>query len=140
MSSRLSKAITREEVHAALEKHLESHIEAQMHYNAYEHRERPLMFVGRVFLYGVVGILCGALVEFIVTRVPNDGTSQVRCGGLLAMQLAVIAGLFLGASFVFGYTIDNWVMETWAGFLFALTFFTAQQSLTSNTMCTFNLK
>lgn len=111
-----------------------------MHYNLFEHRERPFLFLGRVFLFGLLGILGGALVEALVTRVPNDGASRWRCAGLVAFQLAIVAGLFLVASFVFGSSIDNWVMETWAGFLFAITFFVAQQSLTTNTMCAFNLK
>lgn len=140
MSRRSQDSLLSERRHAALEKHLEAHIESQMHYNLYEHRERPFLFIGRIFLFGLLGILIGAAIEALVTRVPNDESSQVKCGLLLSMHLAIVAVLFWLASLVLGYTIDNWVMETWAGFLFALTFFTSQQSLTSNTMCTFRLK
>lgn len=135
----MSRRLSSEKVHGRLEKHLEQHIEEQMHYNRFEHREKPWLFMGRIIFYGLLGVIGGAVVEAIITRVPNDGTSQVRCGLLIGLHLAVIAGVFLAASLVFGAGIDNWVMETWAGFMFGITFFTSQQSLTTNALCTFNL-
>ena len=136
----LRRVLTLETVHSELEKHLEQHIEEQMHYNLYEHKQKPLLFVARVFFFGALGVLCGAAVEAVITTIPNDESNQGICASILLLQLFTVAVLFLIASYIYGYTIDNWVMETWAGFLFALTFFTSQQSLTTNTMCTFQLK
>ena len=55
--------------------------------------------------------------------------------GFVALQIVIIASLFWFMSLLIGTSADDWVMATWSGFLFALTFFASQVSLNHNIQC-----
>jgi hypothetical protein len=131
-----SKELIKEEVHAALEKHFESHFQNDVfHTNKDEHKIHPMRFILRIAFFGLLGVLLGGALNWAVNRIHNDYTNRWTCAGILVLQMFVIAFIFWIASFLLGATIDDWVMNTWAGFLFALTFFTAQSSLSNNIDC-----
>lgn len=128
--------MSREDVHDILEAHLEKHFKSDVfHTNKNEHKLRPVVFCARIVAFALLGILLGSILEWIIEQIPNDQTSRAKCGGLLLLQLVLIAVFLLAASWVLGAGVDEFVMETWAGFLFGVTFFVGQTSLASNTQC-----
>jgi tetrahydromethanopterin S-methyltransferase subunit D len=131
-----SKRLVKEEVHAALEKHFESHFQNDVfHTNKNEHKIHPFRFILRIGFFGLLGVVLGGLLNWAINRIKNDYTNRWTCSGILVLQMFTISFIFWIASFLLGATIDDWVMNTWAGFLFALTFFTAQSSLSNNIDC-----
>jgi hypothetical protein len=139
--SKESMELTKESVHGKLEEHLESHFQSDVfHTNKDEHKLHPFRFVARIAFFGLLGVITGGIVNWAVSLIPNDYTKQWTCAGILALQMIITAILFWGASFLLGATFDEWVMDTWAGFLFALTFFTAQAALSNNIDCVLGTK
>ena len=114
---------------------MEEHIKAVLHVNRYEHKQNPLLFVSRIVGFGAFGAVFGALIEFLIRQIPNSERNKWACAGIFLLQLAIVAVVGLGASYLYGQDIDDWVMATWVGLLFALTFFNAQPSLSSNITC-----
>lgn len=127
--------------HAGLEKHI---LEEHVHSNRFEHRQSLTRFLVNFFVYAFLGILLGGLIDRVVAKVRGDLNSKWRCLSALSAQLAVTGTAFYilvklsetqNLNFLFGLMFDDWMMGTWQGFIFALTFFGTQQSLTDNIQC-----
>lgn len=87
------------------------------------------------------GLLIGAVIEeAISTAQEHSGVkSRFKCGAFVILHLTVIAlSLYIGNThpFIRKYLFfDDWMMSTFAGFLFALTFINVQVSLNNNMTC-----
>lgn len=132
MQASESRELLKETVHGPLEKHLR---EEALHYNLYEHKLSPLQFILRVALFGILGVVLGGLINALMRVIHNGSSNRWVCSGFVAIQIVVIAALFAIASLLIGSSIDDWVMATWTGFLFALTFFASQSTLNQNIQC-----
>jgi hypothetical protein len=117
-------------------------VEKKLHTNAYEHTD-ILLFYKNCLLSGFLGLLLGALIEQSIKTIEDHtalkGQSRLECAGLLWIQLSFISfALYLGNSTPFIKKIlyfDDWLMGTFAGFLFALTFINVQNRLSTNVTC-----
>ncbi len=129
----MSQNLMKESVHGPFERHLR---ETALHTNLYEHRLSPPNFIVRVSLFGILGVLMGGLFNALLKYVDTESDNRWKCGGFAALQIGIVAALFWAISWFLGPTIDDWVMATWSGFLFALTFFASQTHLNANIQCT----
>jgi hypothetical protein len=75
-----------------------------------------------------------ALMRVVYNSAGNQ-SNHAKCMGFVSIQIVIIASLFWIVSVFIGSTIDDWVMATWSGFLFALTFFASQVTLNQNIQC-----
>jgi hypothetical protein len=117
---------------------LVKNIEEQMHINKYEH-QHFFKFMQSFFLYGFLGLFVGGLFDYGIRRAEGTETSKGKCLGFLSIQFG-ITGIFF--YFALRWTkgilpFDDWMMGTFSGFIFSLSFFTVQQSLSNNMTCIF---
>ena len=119
-----------------------SHAElvTSLHTNEYEHRESLFKFVQIFFMFGFLGLLVGGFFDYAIRKIESDTTNKLECAGYLGIQFVLIA-IFFYALLVLkkGVAFDDWLMGTFAGSIFALSFFTVQQQLTNNMQCIFTL-
>jgi hypothetical protein len=104
----------------------------EVHVNKEEHRENYFYFTFLFVFYGSLGITLGKGVDFVSKKVRNGSNSRVACAGILLLQLTVIASVFyalMHTKFYNNIAFDDWLMATWKGFVFSLSFFTAQKSI-----------
>lgn len=121
------------------------HVQQKLHTNLYEHHHL-MAFYKACLLSGFFGLLLGAAIEesikFIENHTDLKPRSRLQCGALLWIHLSVIAFvLYFGnsAPIVRKYMyFDDWLMGTFAGFLFALCFINIQNSLNTNMTCVVN--
>lgn len=114
----------------------------KLHTNAYEHRN-VWSFYKSCLISGFLGLLIGGVIEetmkFVEDKTSLKPTSRLYCGGLLWLQLSLIAlALYIGNKAPFVRKVlyfDDWLMGTFAGFLFALTFINVQNRLNTSTLC-----
>ena len=112
------------------------------HINFYEHKHFA-SFYWSCIQSSFMGLLLGAIIEEGITTFQDhfgaDDKKRLKCGIFVLVQLTVIAvALYLGNTtpFVRRYLyFDDWLMSTFAGFLFALTFINVQTSLSNNMTC-----
>lgn len=125
--------------HLKLSQHIEQEVEQKMHVNLYEHRENFFKFLINVTSYALLGVVAGGIVEKVSQNIQGDKDSRGDCALFLVGQLVFVSLLFFALLHVpFIYPVfDDWMMGTFAGFLFALTFFAAQPSLSTNMTCVF---
>lgn len=117
-------------------------VQKKIHVNDYEH-QNILPFYKNCLLSGFLGLLVGATIEESVKLI-EDHTSlkpdgRLKCAALLWIQLSIIA-LFLFVANGTPYVrrilyFDDWLMGTFSGFLFALTFISVQNRLSTNITC-----
>lgn len=110
----------------------------KLHVNKYEHRDSIYKFMQVFFMSGFLGLFIGGLFDYIVRHAEGTEPSKPRCFGYLTLQFA-FTGLFFYFALLYkrGISFDDWMMSTFAGFIFALSFFTVQQTLTNNMLCLF---
>ena len=120
---------------------LKQNIVNEMHTNKSEHKEGYFQFVFLFVFYALVGIISGAIVDFVSKNARNNSNSKIKCFGILTVQLIVIGSVFFSlmkVQFRSGIVFDDWMMATWSGFIFSLTFFTSQKSLSDLIQVVFN--
>jgi len=120
---------------------LKENIINEVHTNKSEHTEGYLRFVFLFVSYALVGIISGALVDFVSKKARNNSNSKIKCFAILTVQLVVIGSVFFSLMqlrFKSGIVFDDWMMATWSGFIFSLTFFTSQKSLSDLIQVVFN--
>lgn len=104
------------------------------HTNAYEHFEDAPKFFIKLLAFSIVGLIFGRLIEYIVNRINVNG----RLSAIVAiiLQLFIIFVLFyFFFHFLQVYKIikfDDWLMNTFEGFFFALLFTSTQTSISDN--------
>lgn len=111
---------------------LKENIVNELHTNKSEHKEGYVKFVFLFVFFALVGIISGGLVDFVSKKARNNSTSKIKCFGILSAQLFVIGSVFfflMQLRVKSGIVFDDWMMGTWSGFIFSLTFFTSQKSL-----------
>lgn len=116
-------------------------VQKRLHTNAYEHSNIGLYYRS-CLISGFLGLLLGATIEQSIKIIEDHSigpTGRLNCGLLLFIQLSFIAlALYIGNSSTFIRKIlffDDWLMGTFAGFLFALTFINVQNRLSTNMTC-----
>ena len=108
-------------------------------FKARSFKEAPL-FILQILSFAVLGVFFGALVEYIVEQIPRDRTQRLKCGGLVLFQLLLITLIIFFASVLTNADTYTLVRARWRGYLFLLTFFVAQGSISSNIACMLNLQ
>ena len=107
---------------------------SQAHTNEYEHFEDAPKFFLKLFVYSLVGLIFGRLIEFIINQ--RDIKSKFDAFLAITFQLLIIFVLFYAFfHFLKVYKIikfDDWLMNTFEGFFFALLFTSTQTSLSDN--------
>lgn len=105
--------------------------------NYYEH-QNYFKFIFSCIVSGFLGSFIGAIVEEITaaTQRHAGNKNRLKSGAFVLYQLFLISTtLYIGnlAPFIKSYLyFDDWLMSTFAGFIFALTFINVQNSLTTN--------
>lgn len=100
----------------------------------------PLKFIISIVVMGALGVATGGLVELAVTQIHRDSNNQAKCGGLLILQLTIIATVILISTLLFkNKNLFSLLNGDWKGRLFLLTFFVAQASIALNIQCLFKL-
>lgn len=102
-------------------------------------KEAPL-FILQILSFAVLGVFFGALVEYIVELIPRERTERVKCGALVLYQLFLITLIIFFATVLTNADTYTLVRAKWRGYLFLLTFFVAQGSISSNISCMLNLQ
>lgn len=117
-------------------------VKRKLHTNDYEHRNL-WPFYKSCLVAGFLGLLVGSLIEGLMKNIedhsPLKPDSRLGCASLLGIQLSFIAlSLFAGNVAPFIRKVlyfDDWLMGTFAGFLFALCFINIQNRLSQNMTC-----
>lgn len=116
---------------------LRSKIETELHTNLYEHRENIVRFLVVFLICGFLGLLLGGIFDYTINKFEGTETNRLKCAGWLTIQL-----LITGTSFYLAITLkrtgipfDEWMMNTFAGFIFALSLFTVQHKFNENMQC-----
>jgi len=118
---------------------LEAKIEDKLHVNKSEHKETFIEFTSRFVFYALLGAALGGIADIASNKLRNKSNSKVRCGLILLLQLFVIGSIFFWLTRAnFQIPFDDWLMETWTGFVFAITFFSSQKSLSDLIQVIFN--
>ena len=113
---------------------------SKMHVNAYEHTNFRYFYFS-CLVSSFLGLFVGSIIEEAIVTIEGrfPATSRIRCGVLLVIQLSIIAmALHIGNTtpFIRRYLyFDDWLMGTFAGFLFALTFINVQSALSTHMTC-----
>lgn len=99
---------------------------------------QPLKFILQIVIMGSIGVAMGGFVEYFVTKINRDN-NQAKCGGLLVLQLTIIATIIFLATYLSKTNLFSLLNGDWKGRLFLLTFFVAQGSIALNIQCLFKL-
>ena len=103
------------------------------------HVDSFLAFTGEILVYGLVGMALGGAVEKIVTLIPRRESQNLKCAGLLALELVLNAVVIWLATEVSGKDIFSFLSNGWQGRIFLLLFFVAQGSFSRNVQCVFDI-
>jgi len=114
-------------------------VESEMHINKFEHTAFGNFFKS-IFIATFLGLLIGALVDKAVKWGQDQFTDgRFTCAAFTVAHLSVIIVLlytFNRAPFIRKTLyFDDWLWNTFAGFMFAILFMAAQFQLTSNIRC-----
>jgi hypothetical protein len=110
-----------------------------MNFNGY-HLQEPVKFFFKIIGMALVGVLLGGAVEKVVTLIPRNNHQNVKCGGLLVLQLTIISFLIVFITILTKKNLFAWLSTDWDGRLFLLTFFVAQGSISQNIQCLFDIE
>jgi len=121
---------------------LVSVVKKKLNTNDYEH-SRLWTFYKSCIVSGFLGLLLGSFIEGTMKTIeehsPIKPESRLGCASLLGIQLSLIAlSLYIGNVAPFIRRVlyfDDWLMGTFAGFLFALCFINIQGRLNMNMTC-----
>ena len=104
--------------------------------DVYEHRKSLTLFLYYFMIASAVGLFSGALLDFAVTKARGE-KKRWKCALALTGQIVVVGVIFYILFKLSGPKLffDDWMMNTFSGFIFALTFFGAQSSLSENISC-----
>ena len=97
------------------------------------------LFILQILSFAITGVLAGAGVEWIVERIPRDDTQSAKCGGLVVLQLTIIAMIIFLVTVISKRDMYSLMRSHWRGYLFMLTFFVAQGSISANIQCMLRL-
>ena len=109
-------------------------------YNKYEHEWHPFTFSSRVVLWGVLGAVLGGATQKLFDVLQGDNIqtqSKLKCSGYGVLYLIVLAVIFYVVLRVVSRQFDDWMLGTISGFIFALSYFAAQTTLSQNIQCLF---
>ena len=104
----------------------------------YERKQTFLKFMTVVLLWAIIGCILGALLDKLIDYFQRDKTAPWQCFGFLVLELFITCIVFyvmLQYIVVRPVSFDEWMMNTFAGFLFSLTYFTSQVTLSKNADC-----
>lgn len=111
-------------------------------YNKYEHEWSLTRFASRVVLWGIVGSVVGGITQKLFQFLQGDdiqGQSKWKCAGYGVLYLIALAITFYVTLRLVSRQFDDWMMSTISGFIFALSYFAAQTTLSKNIQCLFSL-
>jgi ABC-type Fe3+-siderophore transport system permease subunit len=103
-----------------------------------EHRESFFKFLLTVTIFAFIGAMLGGLLDKLVNWMQGNRKSTWDCIGFVLVQLIITSAIFyivLKYIIVRPVPFDDWMINTFAGFLFTITFFTSQETLTKNSEC-----
>jgi hypothetical protein len=106
-----------------------------------EHRESFFKFILIVTGFALLGSILGGLLDKLVNWLQDSKFAWYQCFGFLILQLlitSVVFFLMLKFIVVRPVPFDDWMINTFAGFLFTITYFTSQETLTKNSECAIN--
>jgi len=107
-------------------------IKSRLRFNKFEHKQEIFTFVSRLFFYGAVGILIGALINLVIVKTQGIITGKkIDSIKFLAFQLAVISITCYVALYEYK-KFDEWIWESFSGMMFWIGFITAQTRLIKN--------
>ena len=103
-----------------------------------EHRESFMKFLARVMAFALLGCILGGLLDKLINWLQDSKFAWWQCFGFLVLQLLITSIVFyilLKYLIVRPVPFDEWMINTFAGFLFTITYFTSQETLTNNSEC-----
>jgi len=103
-----------------------------------EHRESFFKFILVVTVFAVLGCILGGLLDKFIGWIQGDSNAWWQCFGYVVLQLLVTSVVFyimLKYIVVRPVPFDEWMINTFGGLLFLLTYFTSQTRLSSNSDC-----
>jgi len=103
------------------------------------HVDSLLPFAWQILVYGFVGMLLGGAVEKVVTLIPRRDSQNLKCAGLLALELVLNALVIWIVTEVSRKDIFSFLSNNWQGRIFLLLFFVAQGSFSQNVQCVFDI-
>jgi hypothetical protein len=118
----------------------EDRLKELFHINTYEHVNQ-FRFVTTVFIYAMVGILVGSIVNAGLQKLQGNSNRRSRIKCILFGTLNIIVIIFMFwflnvRSFIRkGLYFDDWIWNTMAGFLCITLFFETQTQLAANMAC-----
>lgn len=117
---------------------MEQKILDEIHTNKFEHRQTLFKFVSSFVFYGFLGNLLGGLLNYCIVKIQGENPKKLNCAFTLLYSLGILGVIFFVALKVKkGILFDDWLYDTFVGFIFAVTFFNAFQSLSENSICLF---
>ena len=117
----------------------EDRLKELFHINKYEH-VNELRYIVTVFIYSLVGILVGSIVNASIKKIQGSNTrkrsSCIFFGTLNILVIIVMFWLLNVRAFIRkGLYFDDWIWNTMAGFLCITLFFESQTQLAANMAC-----
>jgi len=103
-----------------------------------EHRDSFLKFIFKVTIFALLGAILGGLLDKLMNWIQGTRDEWYECLGFLTLQLLITSLFFF---IVLRYIIvrpepfDDWMINTFAGILFTITYFASQSTLSKNADC-----
>jgi hypothetical protein len=94
-----------------------------------------MKFLALVTGFALLGCILGGLLDKLINWVQDSKFAWWQCFGFLVLQLLITSIVFyilLKYVIVRPVPFDEWMINTFAGFLFTITYFTSQETLTKN--------
>jgi len=96
-------------------------------------------FTWQILVYGFAGMVLGGAVEKVVTLIPRRESQNLKCAGLLVLELVLNALVIWIVTEVSRKDIFSFLSHNWQGRIFLLLFFVAQGSFSRNVQCVFDI-
>lgn len=125
--------------------YISEYVQKRLHTNAYEHSHFWIFLRDNLFA-SLIGILLGGIIDQVLYHLQDitiGFTNRVACATSVVINILIIIAFFFFINshpFIRRYLFfDDWLLGTFAGFLFGLTFFQTQEVLTQNIQCVIKL-
>jgi hypothetical protein len=103
--------------------------------NLKEHKDSLPFFLARIIFFGMLGSVVGGANEWLMQKLQGARNTKLYSAVFIVTQLALIGLEFY---VIFRYTqkntvvFDDWLWNTFAGFIYGVTLFSGQDGITAN--------
>jgi hypothetical protein len=109
--------------------------------NIAEHKAKLPQFLLVIIWYGLLGAMVGGANEWLLRKIQGQRNTRLEALAFIVLQLVFVGvELFIVFQYTQKHTLvfDDWLWNTFAGFIFGVTFFSGQDNITRNIKTFYN--